>query len=274
MTSNPWEDLPGAAAALRAAGRAGPVPAGGQAGSPARWPARARAGRSRPWVGRRGHGGAVALLAGAGQLVRHRHAGQRCRHGRPGQIAATRSPVSRPSCPGRRQPGRRDIDGVTRGRRLADLGAIERRMAKVMKLWLGPAGGARLPGRGGRRRPRQMALTPSSRLAAGRQNTPQPKDALELWLHIANRSRWRPTVGRFLKAQGELLRHWISWWPNARWSRRWWNRRPADAHRDRRGAPLGPGAQAAGEGARRWPARTRQPRRSAGASRRQLGAGA
>jgi hypothetical protein len=103
------------------------------------------------------------------------------------------------------------IRKLTEGPRFADLGAIERRMAKVMELWLQVQQSARtyeavVAGAWGEANQRFTAEF--NRLAATGEAPKLPKDALKLWLDIANRTLLETHRSeRFLTAQGELLRH-------------------------------------------------------------------
>lgn len=103
------------------------------------------------------------------------------------------------------------IRRLTEGPRFADLGAIERRMARLMELWLKVQQAAR-----GYEAVVAGAWTEASRRfaeafqeAARVGKAPaQPKDALKLWLDVANRTLLETHRSeRFLAAQAELLRH-------------------------------------------------------------------
>jgi hypothetical protein len=103
------------------------------------------------------------------------------------------------------------IRRMTEGPRLADLGAIERRMAKVMELWLSVQQAARgyeaVVAGAWAEANRRFATEFQERYRAG-QAPAQPKAALELWLDVANRTLLETHRSEsFLKAQGELLRH-------------------------------------------------------------------
>jgi hypothetical protein len=157
------------------------------------------------------------------------------------------------------------IRRLTEGPRFADMGALERRMARVMELWLEVQHRARLRGRGRRRlgrgqpalrqgvpgaRPGRQGAGPAQggAQALARHRQPHPARDAPLAAVPGGASRapapghglppGRARAGRGLRRAGE----------------------PADAHRDRRGIPLGPGAQAAG-------ARTGKGRRSRRAAR-------
>lgn len=102
------------------------------------------------------------------------------------------------------------IRRMTEGPRFADMGAIERRMAGVMELWLAVQTAARtyegvVAGAwavAGRR----FATALGERYRAGTAVS-QPKDALELWLDIANQTLLEThRSAPFLEAQRELLR--------------------------------------------------------------------
>ena len=102
------------------------------------------------------------------------------------------------------------IRKMTEGPRFADLGAIERRMGKVMELWL-RCSRRRAPTRRWSPAPgrRPTSASPrSARSCSGRPAPTQPKEALKLWLEIANRTLLETHRSEpFLHAQGELLRH-------------------------------------------------------------------
>ena len=103
------------------------------------------------------------------------------------------------------------IRRLTEGPRFADLGAIERRMAKVLELWLQVQQAARsyeAVVAGAWAEANQRFTAEFNRLAAAGEAPQQPKDALRLWLDIANRTLLETHRSeRFLTAQGELLRH-------------------------------------------------------------------
>jgi hypothetical protein len=103
------------------------------------------------------------------------------------------------------------IRRLTEGPRFADLGAIERRMARVMELWLAVQRRARayeaVVAGAWMEANKRFAAEYQERARAG--NPPiDPKEALKLWLDIANRALLETHRSeQFLKAQGELLRH-------------------------------------------------------------------
>ena len=102
------------------------------------------------------------------------------------------------------------IRRLTEGPRLADLGAIERRMARVMELWLAVQQRARayeaVVAGAWVEANRRFATGYQERVRAGTAPT-EPKEALKLWLDIANRTLLETHRSeQFLKAQGELLR--------------------------------------------------------------------
>jgi hypothetical protein len=103
------------------------------------------------------------------------------------------------------------IRRMTEGPRLADLGAIERRMAKVMELWLSVQQAARgyeaVVAGAWAEANRRFVTEFQERYRAGKAPA-QPKEALKLWLDVANRTLLETHRSEaFLKAQGELLRH-------------------------------------------------------------------
>jgi hypothetical protein len=102
------------------------------------------------------------------------------------------------------------IRKLTEGPRFADLGAIERRMAKVLELWLQVQQAARAYEAvvvGAWAEANQRFTTELNRLAAAGTAPKQPEEALKLWLDIANRTLLETHRSeRFLAAQGELLR--------------------------------------------------------------------
>ena len=217
---------------------------------------RRRRGPDRPRCRCGGHGRAVALLAGARQLAGRRHARDA------GRARADRRRDARP-VPGSdvaalasgSQVGE-TIRKMTEGPRFADLGAIERRMGKVMQLWLQVQQAARayeaVVGRClARGQPALRQGVPEASRAG--QAPAQPNEALKLWLDIANRTLLETHRSEpFLAAQGELLAPWHGLPAGRARDGRGAGRArgPADAHRDRRGPPLGPGAQAPGARAR------------------------
>jgi polyhydroxyalkanoate synthesis regulator phasin len=102
------------------------------------------------------------------------------------------------------------IRRLTEGPRFADLGAIERRMARVMELWLAVQQRARayeaVVAGAWVEANRRFATEYQERVRAGTAPT-EPKEALKLWLDIANRTLLETHRSeQFLKAQGELLR--------------------------------------------------------------------
>ncbi len=102
------------------------------------------------------------------------------------------------------------IRKLTEGPRFADLGVLERRMAKVLELWLQVQQAARTYEAvvaGAWAEANQRFTAELNRLAAAGTAPRQPEDALKLWLDIANRTLLETHRSeRFLKAQGELLR--------------------------------------------------------------------
>ena len=134
--------------------------------------------------------------------------------GEPGQIAAETlgrflDPVSL-ALVGGSQVGE-TIRRLTEGPRFADLGAIERRMAKLMELWLKVQQAARgyeaVVAGAWAEASRRFAQEVQEAARAG-QAPSQPKDALKLWLDVANRTLLETHRSeRFLTAQAELLRH-------------------------------------------------------------------
>ena len=102
------------------------------------------------------------------------------------------------------------IRKLTEGPRFADLGVLERRMAKVLELWLQVQQAARTYEAvvaGAWAEANQRFTAELNRLAAAGTAPRQPEDALKLWLDIANRALLETHRSeRFLKAQGELLR--------------------------------------------------------------------
>jgi polyhydroxyalkanoate synthase subunit PhaE len=103
------------------------------------------------------------------------------------------------------------IRKMTEGPRLADLGAVERRMGKVMQLWLQVQQAARAyeaVAAGAWHEASQRFATEYQKLARAGQAPSQPSEALKLWLEIANRTLLETHRSEpFLAAQGELLRH-------------------------------------------------------------------
>jgi hypothetical protein len=102
------------------------------------------------------------------------------------------------------------IRRLTEGPRFADMGALERRMARVMELWLEVQQRARayeavVAGAWAEANQR-FAKEFQERALAGKVLS-QPKEALKLWLDIANRTLLETHRSpRFLEAQAELLR--------------------------------------------------------------------
>jgi polyhydroxyalkanoate synthesis regulator phasin len=100
---------------------------------------------------------------------------------------------------------------MTEGPRFADLGAIERRVAKVMQLWLQVQQVARAyeaVAAGAWHEASQRFAKECQQLARAGQAPAQPDEALKLWLEIANRTLLETHRSEpFLAAQGELLRH-------------------------------------------------------------------
>jgi polyhydroxyalkanoate synthase subunit PhaE len=103
------------------------------------------------------------------------------------------------------------IRKLTEGPRFADLGALERRMATVLQLWLQVQQAARAYESvvaGAWAEANQRFAAEFNRLAAAGEAPAQPKAALKLWLDVANRTLLETHRSeRFLEAQGELLRH-------------------------------------------------------------------
>ncbi len=103
------------------------------------------------------------------------------------------------------------IRRLTEGPRLADLGTIERRMARVMELWFAVQQRARayeaVVAGAWMEANKRFAAEYQERVRAGTAPT-APKEALKLWLDTANRSLLETHRSeQFLEAQGELLRH-------------------------------------------------------------------
>lgn len=102
------------------------------------------------------------------------------------------------------------IRRLTEGPRLADLGAVERRAAKVMQLWLAVQQRARayeaVVAGAWMEANKRFATEFQERVRAGTAPT-RPKEALKLWLDVANRTLLEThRSAPFLEAQGELLR--------------------------------------------------------------------
>src|SRR5688500_14670608 len=103
------------------------------------------------------------------------------------------------------------IRRLTEGPRFADLGTIERRMARVMELWFAVQHCARayeaVVAGAWVEANKRFAAEYQERVRAGTAPT-DPKEALKLWLDMANRTLLETHRSeRFLTAQGELLRH-------------------------------------------------------------------
>ena len=166
------------------------------------------------------------------------------------------------------------IRKMTEGPRFADLGAIERRMGKVMQLWLQVQQAARAyeaVAAGAWHEANQRFAKAYQKLSARAQAPKQPNEALKLWLDIANQTLLETHRSEpFLAAQGELLRHGMDLPAGRAGDDREHGRArgPADPQRGRRGPPLGAGAQAPGararEGACRGRADTARRHRRAG----------
>lgn len=134
--------------------------------------------------------------------------------GEPGQIAGETlgrfmDPVSL-ALVGGSQVGE-TIRRLTEGPRFADLGAIERRMARLMELWLKVQQAARgyeaVVAGAWTEASQRFAHEVQEATRAGKV-LGQPKDALKLWLDVANRTLLETHRSeRFLTAQAELLRH-------------------------------------------------------------------
>ena len=103
------------------------------------------------------------------------------------------------------------IRKMTEGPRFADLGAIERRMGKVMQLWLQVQQAARAyeaVAAGAWHEANQRFAKEYQKLSRAGQAPTQPNEALKLWLDIANQTLLETHRSEpFLDAQGELLRH-------------------------------------------------------------------
>ncbi|HSK35512.1 MAG TPA: poly(R)-hydroxyalkanoic acid synthase subunit PhaE, partial [Actinomycetota bacterium] len=103
------------------------------------------------------------------------------------------------------------IRRLTEGPRFADLGAIERRMARLMELWLKvqqAARGYEAVVAGAWTEASQRFAEAFQEAARAGKAPAQPKDALKLWLDVANRTLLETHRSeRFLAAQAELLRH-------------------------------------------------------------------
>jgi hypothetical protein len=134
--------------------------------------------------------------------------------GEPGQIAGETlgrflDPVSL-ALVGGSQVGE-TIRRLTEGPRFADLGAIERRMARLMERWLKvqqAARGYEAVVAGAWTEASQRFAEAFQEAARAGKAPAQPKDALKLWLEVANRTLLETHRSeRFLAAQAELLRH-------------------------------------------------------------------
>jgi polyhydroxyalkanoate synthase subunit PhaE len=103
------------------------------------------------------------------------------------------------------------IRKMTEGPRLADLGAVERRMGKVMQLWLQVQQAARAyeaVAAGAWQEASQRFAKEYQELSQVGKAPARPNEALKLWLEIANRTLLETHRSEpFLHAQGELLRH-------------------------------------------------------------------
>jgi hypothetical protein len=103
------------------------------------------------------------------------------------------------------------IRRLTEGPHFADLGAIERRVARLMELWLKVQQAARNYEAvvAGAWTEASGRFAQEFQEAARAGKTPaQPKEALKLWLDVANRTLLETHRSeRFLAAQAELLRH-------------------------------------------------------------------
>jgi polyhydroxyalkanoate synthesis regulator phasin len=103
------------------------------------------------------------------------------------------------------------IRKMTEGPRFADLGAIERRMGKVMQLWLQVQQAARAyeaVAAGAWHEASQRFAKEYQKLGQTGKAPKQPNEALKLWLDIANQTLLETHRSQpFLAAQGELLRH-------------------------------------------------------------------
>lgn len=103
------------------------------------------------------------------------------------------------------------IRRLTEGPRFADLGAIERRMARLMELWLKVQQAARsyeVVVAGAWTEASQRFAQEFQAAAQAGKAPNRPKDALKLWLDVANRTLLETHRSeRFLTAQAELLRH-------------------------------------------------------------------
>lgn len=103
------------------------------------------------------------------------------------------------------------IRGLTEGPRFADIGHLERRMARVLELWLAAQGAARaheanVAGTWVEANKRFMAAIGQG-FGDGRKPSAGPKEALKLWLDTANQTLLEAQRSpRFLETQGEVLR--------------------------------------------------------------------
>lgn len=103
------------------------------------------------------------------------------------------------------------IRGLTEGPRFADIGAMERRMARVLELWLAAQGAARaheatVAGTWLEANNRFLAAFGEG-FGSGGKPSSRPKEALKLWLDTANQTLLEAQRSpRFLETQGEVLR--------------------------------------------------------------------
>ncbi|HEX8374627.1 MAG TPA: hypothetical protein VF606_05560, partial [Geminicoccaceae bacterium] len=104
------------------------------------------------------------------------------------------------------------IRGLTEGPRFADIGALERRMARVLELWLAAQGAARaheatVAGTWVEANKRFMAAIGQGFRDGRKPSAAGPKEALKLWLDTANQTLLEAQRSpRFLETQGEVLR--------------------------------------------------------------------
>ena len=119
------------------------------------------------------------------------------------------------------------IRRLTEGPRFADLGAIERRMARLMELWLKVQQAARgLRGRGRRRldggQRALRARVPGSRpWPARRPPSPRTRSSCGSTSPTGRCSRPTARSGSWPHKPSSCATAWTSSWPSARWSRRW-----------------------------------------------------
>ena len=148
------------------------------------------------------------------------------------------------------------IRKMTEGPRFADLGAIERRMGKVMQLWLQVQQAARAyeaVAAGAWHEASKRFAKEYQKLSRAGQAPKQPNEALKLWLDIANQTLLETHRSRAVpRRPGRAVAPWHDLPAGrARDDREHGRARgPADAQRGRRGPPLGAGAQAPGARAR------------------------